>query len=80
MSLSGQLRKAIHDSDLSLYAIAKGAGIAYGVLHHFVSGRRDIRLETADKLVRLFGMQLTTPKRPKLETAAGETPRGKKGR
>jgi len=65
MSLQGQLRAAIKDSGLTLYAVAKGAGIAYPVIHRFNSGERDLTLETATRLADFFGMRLTRPKRPK---------------
>ena len=65
MALQDQLRQAIKDSDLSLYRIAKGSGIAYQVLHRFARGERDLTLETATKLADYFGMRLTRPRRPK---------------
>ena len=61
-----QLRGAVHDSGLSVNAIALGADIPQPVLQRFVSGERDnLRLDTADKLAAYFGMRLTTPCRPK---------------
>ena len=65
MALQDQLRQAVQDSGRSLYAIAKGAGIAYPVLYRFASGERDLTLETASRLADYFGMRLTRPKRPK---------------
>lgn len=65
MALQDQLRKAVKDSGLTLYAIAKGAEIAYPVLFRFARGERDLTLETATKLADYFGMRLTRPKRPK---------------
>jgi plasmid maintenance system antidote protein VapI len=65
MTLQNQFKKAVEDSGLSLYAIAKGAGIAYPVLYRFVNGERDLTLETATKLADFFGMKLTRPKRHK---------------
>ena len=65
MALQDQLRQAVQDSGLTLYAVAKGAGIAYPVLYRFASGERDLTLTTASKLTEYFGMRLTRPKRPK---------------
>ena len=65
MTLQEQLRKAIESSGLSLYAIAKGSGIAYPVLFRFAKGERDLTLETASRLADYFSMRLTRPKRPK---------------
>ena len=79
MSLAGQLRKAIRDSGLSLYAVAKATNTPYAAIHGFANGHRDIKLETAEKLAELFGMKLTAPKRPKTEAAIGRKAREKKG-
>lgn len=65
MALQDQLRQAVQDSGLSLYAIAKGSGIAYPVLYRFASGERDLTLQTASRLADYFGMRLTRPRRPK---------------
>lgn len=65
MALQDQLRQAIQQSGLTLYAIAKGAGIAYPVVYRFSTGERDLTLETASRLADYFGMRLTRPKRPK---------------
>jgi len=66
MALQDQLRRAVEDSGLTLYRIAKGSGIAYQVLHRFARGERDLTLETASKLADYFGMRLTRPRRPKM--------------
>jgi plasmid maintenance system antidote protein VapI len=65
VALQDQLRKAVEDSGLTLYRIAKDSGIAYQVLHRFARGERDLTLQTASKLADYFGMRLTRPKRPK---------------
>ena len=65
MSLQDQLRRAVHDSGLSVYAVAKGSGIAQPVLHRFVAGERDLTLATASRLADYFQMRLTRPRRPK---------------
>jgi hypothetical protein len=60
--LADQLREAIENSGRSINSIALAAGVPQPVLQRFVSGERDIRLETADKLADYFGMRLTRPK------------------
>ena len=65
MALQDQLRQAIEDSGLTLYAISKGSGIAYPVVYRFASGERDLTLATASRLADYFGMRLTRPRRPK---------------
>jgi hypothetical protein len=66
--ISDQLRKAITDSEKTVYQIAKETGIAHPILSRFLStdskSHRDIRLErTADKLATYFGLALA-PDRP----------------
>ena len=63
MSLTDQLRKAIQDSRLSLYRIAKDSELSYAIVHRFASGERDIKLSTADRLAEFFDMRLTRPKK-----------------
>jgi len=65
MTLQDQLRQAIEDSGLTLYRVAKDSGVAYQVLHRFVSGERDLTLATASRLADFFGMRFTRPRRPK---------------
>jgi len=79
MSLTEQLRKAIDESGLSLYAIAKATSTPYAVIHGFANRNRDIKLETAEKLAVLFGMKLTMPKRPKVQTIGRKAGKKKGG-
>ena len=65
MSLTEQLRDAIESSGLTLYRIAKDAGIPYAVLHRFATSERQVRLDQADKLAAYFSMRLTRPVKPK---------------
>ncbi len=62
LTIADALRQAIDESGLSIYAIAKAAGIAQPVLHRFYAGERDLTLTTADKLIEYFGLELK-PKR-----------------
>jgi DNA-binding Xre family transcriptional regulator len=64
--LAEQLRGMITESGLTTNALAVAAGIPEPVLHRFLSGvRENIRLDTADKLCRFFGVRLTAPRWPK---------------
>lgn len=68
MSLSEVLKTTIRDSGKNLNQIAKESGIARPMLHRFMSvgdDRRDIRLETADKLADYFGLKLVPDKTKK---------------
>jgi len=57
-SLSEVLRQAIRESGMTVYQIAKRAGISQIMVSRFVSGERDIRLATADKVAHARGLKL----------------------
>ncbi len=57
-SLSEALKQAIRESDKSEYQIAHLAGVSQIVISRFLSGERDIRMVTADKLADALGLQL----------------------
>lgn len=59
-SIADSLKQAIRDSGRSMYELSKDSGIAQIVIARFLSGERDIRMATADKLARTLNMQLTT--------------------
>ena len=58
-SIADTLKHAISASDRSVYQIAKESGISQIVITRFLSGERDIRMATADKLARVLSLQLT---------------------
>ena len=58
--LSGALRKAIRDSGKSVYQIGKEANVSQIVISRFLSGERDIRMATADRLAQSLGLILRT--------------------
>ena len=53
-SLSEVLREAIRGSGKSVYQIAKAANVSQIVVSRFLSGERDIRMETADRLAEVL--------------------------
>ena len=57
-SIADSLKRAIAGSDRSVYQIAKESGISQIVITRFLSGERDIRMATADKLARVLKLQL----------------------
>jgi transcriptional regulator with XRE-family HTH domain len=57
-TLSAQIRAAIVARGLSAYQLAKMAGVNATVAGRFMSGARDIRLETADRLCRALRLRL----------------------
>ena len=58
-TLSGELRRAIHASELSLAEIAARAGTAPLVLDDFLTGERTLRSDVIDRLTGILGCQLT---------------------
>lgn len=52
------LKKAIKDSEHSIYRIAKDAGIGYSSMHRFAHGERSVSLEAFDRLCRALGLEL----------------------
>lgn len=58
-SISDALRRAIQASPKSVYQICKETGISQIVVSRFLSGERDIRLATADRLARALGIEVT---------------------
>ena len=58
-SIADSLKQAIKASDRSVYQIAKESGISQIVVTRFLTGERDIRMATADKLARVLNLRLT---------------------
>jgi hypothetical protein len=59
-SLSETLREAIRSSGKSVYQIAKAASVSQIVVSRFLSGERDIRMETADRLAEVLELKVGT--------------------
>jgi hypothetical protein len=57
-SLSKTLREAIRNSGKSVYQIAKAANVSQIVISRFLTGERDIRMETADRVAEALGLKL----------------------
>lgn len=57
-TLSGELRRAIHASDLSLAEIAARADMTPGVLDDFLTGERTLRSDVMDRLASVLGYEL----------------------
>jgi DNA-binding phage protein len=72
MDLASQLRKAMKDSGMALYAIAKGAGLDYPVVYRFYHEKRDIRVSSVSRLADFLGLELTTAKAKKARLKKGE--------
>lgn len=57
-SLSGQLRRVIKDRGLTAYEVGRISGVDPGMITRFLSGERDIRLSTADRIAAALGLGL----------------------
>ncbi len=57
-TLSGQLRRAVHESELSLAEIAARAGITPILLDDFLTGERTLRSDVIDRLTSVLGCEL----------------------
>ena len=57
------LRKAVRDSGLTRYAVAKGEGVDVAALLRFMSGERTLTLHTAGRLAAFLGLELRTAKK-----------------
>ena len=60
-----QLLRAIAESGLSRYRLAKMSGVSQMALSFFVNGRRSLTLTSAAKLAKALELELTSIKRPK---------------
>src|ERR1700694_4541127 len=58
--LSQALREALRASNKSMYQIAQDACVSQIVVSRFLSGERDIRTATADKLAEALGLKLAS--------------------
>src|SRR5437899_696574 len=57
-SLSRSLKRAMKHSPKTSYQLAKEAGVSQIMVSRFLSGKRDIRLATADRLAHVLGLKL----------------------
>lgn len=52
------LKAALESNPQSIYKICQEAGISQIVVSRFLSGERDIRLATADRLAKILGLSV----------------------
>ncbi|HVK13701.1 MAG TPA: helix-turn-helix domain-containing protein [Gemmataceae bacterium] len=63
LKLSDQVRRAVDDSGLSRYRIAKEIGVAESTMSRFMSGQGGLSLANLDALADLLGLNVTAPRR-----------------
>ena len=61
-TLSGELRRAVHGSPLSLSAMAERCGISPLALDEFLTGERTLRSDVLDRLAGVLGYALQPAK------------------
>ena len=59
-TLSDSLRQMIVKSGKTAYQLSSETGVVPSVISRFLTGERDIRLETAGKLAAAIGAELKT--------------------
>ena len=65
LTVSETLRQAIQDAyadGITSYRIAKESGISISQIDRFSTGERTLRLETADKICEVLGLELRPKK------------------
>ena len=60
--LSEPLRRAIVESGIPYLQLQERTGIERSSISRFVTGKRSLRLDLADKLAAYFGLTITAPK------------------
>jgi transcriptional regulator with XRE-family HTH domain len=73
--LTNQLRDIVESRGLTAYRVGRLAGVDPGVVQRFLTGQRDIRMETADRIATALGLRLVevgTRSRRRSATAAGD--------
>ena len=56
--LSASLKTAIENAGYTNYALSAMTGVSQSVLNRFISGERDITLETASKIATALDLEL----------------------
>ena len=58
LTLSGELRRAVHANDLDIIALAARTGITPLLLDEFLTGERTLRSDVLDRLAKVLGYEL----------------------
>lgn len=69
LELAALLRKTIQDCGKSLNVLSKECGVSNPQLSRFVRGERSLSLDSAEKLLRYFGLRVQ-PAEPAKKLAA----------
>jgi hypothetical protein len=69
-TLSDQLRRAIQDSGQTAYAVGRAAEVDPGIIQRFMTGKRGLSLDSADRIALALCLRLArepSAKRPLVE-------------
>jgi len=58
MGMTEMLRTAIRESEMSFMEMERRSGVLRQTIMKFVDGEQSIRLESADKLARMFSIKV----------------------
>jgi len=65
-TISDPLRQAIRDSGISQYELAEKTGVSRSTIIRFLTGQRDLYLDSADKLASFLGLRLSEKSQKKI--------------
>jgi hypothetical protein len=57
-ALRREIRRVRRDEGVTMYAIARDAGLNYAIVYEFVKGRRSLKLGSVDAIVEVLGGRL----------------------
>jgi hypothetical protein len=60
-----QIRRAIRDSGLSLYAVARDAGVNVAPIQRFMAGEHGMTIDSAEKVCGVVGLELRATRKGK---------------
>ncbi len=63
--MSDPLRRAIIESKIPLLQIEQATGVHRASISRFISGKRSLHLDVADKLAAYLGLELTSKRKDK---------------
>ena len=67
-SLDTVIRKRLIESGETIVVIAKKCRVSGAQLSRFINGKRDLKLSSAEKICKAYGLQLTPVPDPKTDS------------
>ena len=66
-SIEQQLKRAVLESDMSRYRLAKLSGVSEAQLSYFINDKRSLTLPAATKLAKVLGLELRPIKKVRVK-------------